>query len=61
METAVLIGGESMGKQINSLRKNPRIIVATPGRLIDLIGQKQARVDDVNVLVLDEADRMLDM
>ena len=61
METAVLIGGESMGKQINSLRKNPRIIVATPGRLIDLIGQKQVRVDDVNVLVLDEADRMLDM
>ncbi len=61
METAVVIGGESMIRQIDSLRKNPRIIVATPGRLIDLMGQKQVRVDDVNVLVLDEADRMLDM
>ncbi|MFH1563251.1 MAG: DEAD/DEAH box helicase [Nitrospirota bacterium] len=61
METAVLIGGEFMGKQIHSLRKHPRIIVATPGRLIDLVEQKQVRLDDVNILVLDEADRMLDM
>ncbi|OQA92242.1 MAG: ATP-dependent RNA helicase RhlE [Elusimicrobia bacterium ADurb.Bin231] len=61
METAVLIGGESSLRQIEALKKNPRIIVATPGRLNDLIGQRQARVSDVNVLVLDEADRMLDM
>jgi len=61
LKTAVLIGGESTYRQIESLRKNPRIIVATPGRLNDLIGQKQVRLDDVNVLVLDEADRMLDM
>jgi len=61
METAVLIGGEFIGKQIISLRKNPRIIVATPGRLIDIIGQKYVRLDDVHILVLDEADRMLDM
>jgi len=61
IDTAVLIGGEAMGRQIQQLRKNPRIIVATPGRLNDLIGQKHARVDDVNILVLDEADRMLDM
>ncbi len=61
MNTAVVIGGESSHGQINALKKNPRIIVATPGRLNDLIGQGQARVDDVSVLVLDEADRMLDM
>ncbi len=61
MATAVLIGGERMGRQIAALKKNPRIIVATPGRLIDLVGQKFAKLNDVSVLVLDEADRMLDM
>lgn len=61
MLTAVLIGGESMMNQILALRKNPRIIVATPGRLIDHIGQHRIHLDDVNMLVLDEADRMLDM
>jgi ATP-dependent RNA helicase RhlE len=61
MGTAVVIGGESSRGQVAALKKKPRIIVATPGRLIDLMGQRTARVDDVNVLVLDEADRMLDM
>jgi ATP-dependent RNA helicase RhlE len=61
MPTAVLIGGERMGKQIAALKRNPRIIVATPGRLIDLIGQKFVKLSDVQILVLDEADRMLDM
>ncbi|MDD5686462.1 MAG: DEAD/DEAH box helicase [Elusimicrobia bacterium] len=61
IETVVIIGGESIGKQISSLRRNPRIIIATPGRLNDLLGQRQVRLDDVNILVLDEADRMLDM
>lgn len=61
MRTSVLIGGESMLEQILSLRNNPRIIIATPGRLIDLVGQQRLRLDDVTVLVLDEADRMLDM
>ena len=61
LDTAVIIGGESMGKQINALKKNPRIIIATPGRLIDFMGQRRVRLDDVNILVLDEADRMLDM
>jgi ATP-dependent RNA helicase RhlE len=61
MLTAVLIGGESMMMQVIALRKIPRIIVATPGRLLDHIGQHRIRLDDVNVLVLDEADRMLDM
>lgn len=61
MKTAVLIGGESMPLQIQSLRNDPRIIIATPGRLIDHIGQHTLRLDDVIILVLDEADRMLDM
>ncbi|MHB9155034.1 MAG: DEAD/DEAH box helicase [Endomicrobiales bacterium] len=61
METAVLIGGESMLDQIIALRRNPRVIIATPGRLIDHVGQQRIRLDDVHVLVLDEADRMLDM
>lgn len=61
MGTALLIGGESMLNQVADLRKNPRIIIATPGRLIDLIGRQYIRIDDTRVLVLDEADRMLDM
>src|SRR3990167_3151264 len=61
MKTAVLIGVESMHLQIQSLRNDPRIIIATPGRLIDHIGQHTLRLQDVCVLVLDEADRMLDM
>ena len=61
MATGVFIGGESIGPQVASLKKNPRILVATPGRLIDLIGQRYVRLDDVNILILDEADRMLDM
>jgi ATP-dependent RNA helicase RhlE len=61
MRSAVLIGGESIGPQAASLKKHPHIIVATPGRLIDLLGRRFVRLDDVHVLVLDEADRMLDM
>jgi ATP-dependent RNA helicase RhlE len=61
MNTAVLIGGESMILQVLALRKNPRILVATPGRLLDHMQQHRVRLDDVNILVLDEADRMLDM
>ena len=61
MRTSVLIGGDSMYAQIQSLRANPRILIATPGRLIDHITQHHVRLDDVVILVLDEADRMLDM
>jgi ATP-dependent RNA helicase RhlE len=61
MNTVVLIGGESMLFQFVALRKSPRIIVATPGRLLDFVGQQRLRLDDISVLVLDEADRMLDM
>lgn len=61
MRIAVLIGGEPQRGQVRSLKKNPHIIVATPGRLIDLVGQRLVRLDGVCVFILDEADRMLDM
>ena len=61
MGTGLFIGGESIVPQLAALKKNPRILVATPGRLIDLIENHRVRLDDVNTVVLDEADRMLDM
>ncbi|MHB0996866.1 MAG: DEAD/DEAH box helicase, partial [Elusimicrobiales bacterium] len=61
MSCAVIIGGESMNRQTQELRRNPRIVIATPGRLIDHVGQRTVNLSDVRVLVLDEADRMFDM
>src|SRR3989338_4016236 len=61
LKTAVLIGGMSMRPQIAAIARNPHVIIATPGRLIDHLGQKTLRLDKVSILVLDEADRMLDM
>ncbi len=61
IKTAVLIGGDPMGKQLSALRANPRIIIATPGRLLDHMQQKTVRLNDAHIVVLDEADRMLDM
>ncbi len=61
MKTALVIGGESMRNQILRLRQNPKIIIATPGRLNDHISQRLVNLKDVRILVLDEADRMLDM
>ena len=61
MRTAVLIGGAPMWPQKKDLARDPRIIIATPGRLLDHLEQKTLRLDDVNIVVLDEADRMLDM
>jgi superfamily II DNA/RNA helicase len=61
LKTAVLIGGDSMGKQIQNLKAHPRIIIGTPGRLIDHMQQKTLNFHDAHILVLDEADRMLDM
>jgi ATP-dependent RNA helicase RhlE len=54
-------GGVSISGQISALKQRPDILIATPGRLLDLIGQKQISLSQVNILVLDEADRMLDM
>ncbi|MFZ2886607.1 MAG: DEAD/DEAH box helicase [Minisyncoccia bacterium] len=61
VRTAVLIGGASMRAQVGAIRRNPNIIIATPGRLIDHMQQGTIRLERVGVLVLDEADRMLDM
>jgi len=61
MQTACLIGGASMPEQIKAIRKRPRVIIATPGRLIDHIERRTIMLHEVVVLVLDEADRMLDM
>lgn len=61
LRSAVLIGGQSMIPQLKSLRNRPNVIIATPGRLIDHLGQKTVKLSGVSVLVLDEADRMLDM
>ncbi|OIP80116.1 MAG: hypothetical protein COT39_00005 [Parcubacteria group bacterium CG08_land_8_20_14_0_20_48_21] len=61
LRTAILIGGAAIGPQINALRKRPHVIIATPGRLIDHLQQKTVSLASVNILVLDEADRMLDM
>lgn len=61
LRTALLIGGEAMDRQLFQLRKKPHIVVATPGRLIDHLKRRTYKLDLVNVLVLDEADMMLDM
>lgn len=61
LRTAVLIGGLALGPQVQAIRKNPHVIIATPGRLIDHLQQKTIRLDEAAVVVLDEADRMLDM
>lgn len=61
LRTAVLIGGAAMGPQKSALARKPHVIIATPGRLIDHMEQKYLHLRDVSVLVLDEADRMLDM
>ncbi|HTT48793.1 MAG TPA: DEAD/DEAH box helicase, partial [Pseudolabrys sp.] len=58
---ALAIGGVPINKQIRSLAHGVEVLVATPGRLIDLVNQRALRLDQVEVLVLDEADRMLDM
>ena len=61
IRTAVLIGGASMYNQLQALHRQPRILIATPGRLIDHLEQRTVNLSDVRILVIDEADRMLDM
>lgn len=61
MQIAVLIGGAAMGPQIRAVRRSPRIIVGTPGRIIDHLDQRILNLRNVSILVLDEADRMFDM
>lgn len=61
LRSCVLIGGQPMMKQIKALKQNPKIIIATPGRLLDHVGQRTIDLRTVSCLVLDEADRMFDM
>jgi ATP-dependent RNA helicase RhlE len=61
LNIAVIYGGVGYGKQTDALRRGADIIVATPGRLLDHLGRGNCRLDKVALLVLDEADRMLDM
>jgi len=56
-----LYGGQPIGRQIEALKKKPQIVVATPGRLSDHMKRRTVRVDRTETVVLDEADRMLDM
>jgi len=61
LNSAVIFGGVSINPQIKALRKGVDILVATPGRLLDHVSQKTIDLSQVEILVLDEADRMLDM
>jgi ATP-dependent RNA helicase RhlE len=61
LRSTVVYGGMPMEPQIKALRGGIEILVATPGRLLDLVGQRVANLGQVEILVLDEADRMLDM
>lgn len=61
IRTVVIIGGTPIRPQMVALKRNPRVIIATPGRLFDHINQRTVYLGNVNILVLDEADRMLDM
>ncbi len=61
IRVAVLYGGAGIGGQIKALEKKPQIVVATPGRLMDHYNRKTVRLDKIQTVVLDEADRMLDM
>lgn len=60
-DVALLIGGVPIFRQFDMLRKNPRFIIATPGRLIDHLNRGRLKLDQIRYLVLDETDRMLDM
>jgi ATP-dependent RNA helicase RhlE len=58
---AVVLGGVTQSKQVGALRRGVDVLVATPGRLLDLIQQKHVRLSEVTTFVIDEADRMFDM
>lgn len=58
---ACLYGGQPIAKQLNQLKQNPQIVVATPGRLLDHLNRGNIRLDAIHTMVLDEADEMLNM
>ena len=61
MRPCVVYGGADIGAQIRDLQKGCHVLVATPGRLVDLMERGKIGVDQIKFLILDEADRMLDM
>ena len=61
LKTTIVFGGVGINPQINALRRGVDILVATPGRLLDHAGQKTVDLSGIEILILDEADRMLDM
>ncbi|UUU32353.1 DEAD/DEAH box helicase [Streptomyces sp. CA-210063] len=61
LRLATVVGGMSIGRQVGALRTGAEVVVATPGRLKDLIDRGDCRLDDVDITVLDEADQMADM
>jgi superfamily II DNA/RNA helicase len=61
MRVAAFYGGTAMDRQIRNLRRRIEVVVATPGRLIDLLERNELDLDQVRILVIDEADRMADM
>ena len=61
LPSTVIIGGAAMGPQIQALKRFPRCIIATPGRLLDHLRQRTVQLNTVKVAILDEADRMFDM
>jgi ATP-dependent RNA helicase DeaD len=61
LNVLAVYGGAPIHQQIRELRRPPQILIATPGRLIDLIGRKAVRLDKIRFLILDEADEMLNM
>lgn len=61
LPAVLVVGGDSMGRQVRDLKANPRVIVATPGRLNDHLDRRSVNLNRVSIVVLDEADRMMDM
>ncbi|MDO8557336.1 MAG: DEAD/DEAH box helicase [Candidatus Jorgensenbacteria bacterium] len=61
LRTAALIGGESISRQIRDLHRSPQVIIGTPGRILDHLAQRTLSLQKISILVLDEADRILDM
>ena len=61
VKIATVYGGERIERQLAVLRRRPHVIVATPGRMVDFLHRRAVRLDHLNLVVLDEADRMLDM
>jgi superfamily II DNA/RNA helicase len=61
LQSVLLVGGSNIDRQMTRLQRKPQFVIATPGRIMDLISRKKVPLKDVQTFVLDEADRMLDM